>query len=60
MTKNFQKKSVTTNNLVHLALLHLFIGSIYYSSGSQTVRRDALVRRFNFPRASRDNLVLCH
>ena len=31
-----------------------------YSSGSQTVRRDAPVRRFNFPKASRDILVLCH
>ena len=26
----------------------------------QTVRRDAPVRRFNFPKASRDILVLCH
>ena len=32
---------------------------IVYGSGSQTVRRDAPVRRFSFPRASRDNLVLC-
>ena len=33
---------------------------IVYTSGSQTVRRDAPVRCFNFPKASRDNLVLCH
>jgi len=26
--------------------------SVVYSHGSQTMRRDALVRRFNFPRAS--------
>ena len=39
------------------AALNIFVS---YTSGSQTVRRDALVRRFNFPRASRDNLVLCH
>ena len=28
-----------------------------YVSGSQTVRRDAPVRRFSIPRASRDNLI---
>ena len=33
---------------------------IVYNSGSQTVRRDAPVRRFNFPKASRNILVLCH
>ena len=33
---------------------------IHYGSGSQTVRRDAPVRRFNFPKASRNILVLCH
>ena len=33
---------------------------VLYCSGSQTVRRDAPVRRFNFPKASRDILVLCH
>ena len=29
---------------------------VLYTSGSQTVRRDAPVRGFNFPRASLDNL----
>ena len=29
-----------------------------YGSSSQTVRRDVLLRRFNYPRASKDNLVL--
>ena len=33
---------------------------VAYSSGSQTVRRDAPVSRFNFPKASRNILVLCH
>ena len=32
--------------------------SILYSSGSQTVRRDALLHRHNFPNASHDNLDL--
>ena len=30
---------------------------VVYSSGSQTVRRDALVRRFNFPRESHNNFI---
>ena len=52
----------TQMNKLWKAHSHVFflITTIVYISGSQTVRRDAPVRRFNFPRASRDNLVLCH
>ena len=38
----------------------IFFSTMHYGSGSQTVRRDAPVSGFNFPRASRDHLVLCH
>ena len=40
--------------------LHGAVVLLAYISGSQTVRRDAPVRRFNFPKASRNILVLCH
>ena len=40
--------------------LLLFSQCICYASSSQTVRRDAPVHRFNFPKTLQDNLVLCH
>ena len=56
-----RKLSVRVKSKIHVYVYKSLVRpAMLYGSGSQTVRRDAPVRRFNFPKASQDILVLCH